>query len=93
MSEQDQSIAAATNAAVAAATAASHGERLAVVETEIKGVRKEVGFVRADVTEVRSDVKTLLASDNRFQGGTSLISKAAPWVALAVAIAAAVKGS
>ena len=82
MSEQSQI--AANLAAVQ--TAAAQGERLAVVETEVRAIR-------LDLTEVKLDVKTLLASDNRFQGGSSLISKAAPWVALVVSIAVAIRGS
>lgn len=82
MSEQSQI---AANL-VAVQTAAAQGERLAVVETEIKAIR-------ADVTEVKGDVKTLLASNSSFQGGAGLISRAAPWVALAVSIAVAIRGS
>ena len=84
--EQEGTTVAALAAVQAAQTAAAQGERLAVVETEVKTIRE-------DLTIVKTDVKTLLASSNRFQGGTGLITRLAPWVALAVSVAVAMKGS
>ena len=84
--EQEGTTVAALAAVQAAQTAAAQGERLAVVETEVKTIRE-------DLTIVKTDVKTLLASNNRFQGGTGLITRLAPWVALAVSVAVAIKGS
>jgi hypothetical protein len=57
-------------------------ERLAAVETELKGLRGEVG-------EMRGDVKTLLAAYNRQSGAAKV--RAAIWTGL-VAMVAAVGG-
>jgi hypothetical protein len=57
-------------------------ERLAAVETEIKGLRGEVG-------EMRKDTKTLLAAYNRQSGAAKL--RAAIWTGLA-GLSAAVGG-
>lgn len=43
----------------------NHGERLAAVETELQGLRAEVG-------EMRIDVKTLVAAHNRQSGAAKL---------------------
>lgn len=82
MSEETQ--AAANLAAVA--TAAAHGERLAVLETHVTGIQK-------DVKEIRVDVKTLLAHQSSFQGGANLISRAAPWIAVLVSLTAILRTS
>ena len=60
----------------------NHGERLAAVEIELKGLRSEVG-------EMRSDVKTLLAAYNRQSGAAKL--KTAIWTGV-VGLAAGVGG-
>lgn len=73
---------------VAVATATAQGERLAVVETEIQHIRTDIADVKQDVKDVKTDVRTLVANDNRFQGGSNLIARLAPWVAVAVSIAA-----
>lgn len=73
---------------VAVATATAQGERLAVVETEITHIRTDLADVKQDVKDVKADVKTLVANDNRFQGGSNLIGRIAPWVAVGVSIAA-----
>lgn len=78
---------------VAVATAGAQGERLAVVETELRGVRTDITDIKTDLKDVRADVKTLVAGDNRFQGGSVLLGRAVPWIALAVSIAVAFRGS
>lgn len=89
MSEETQ--AAANLQAVA--TAAAQGERLAVVETEIKGIRVDISEVKTDIKAVRTDVSALVASESRFQGGAGLISRVAPWIAVAISVAAVLRTS
>jgi hypothetical protein len=60
----------------------TQAERLAAVETELKGLRGEVG-------EIRGDVKTLLAAYNRHSGAARL--RSAIWTGL-VGVSAAVGG-
>ncbi len=79
MTEQDQQ---AANL-VAVATAASQGERLAVVETKVTAIA-------SDLAEVKTDVKSLLARAASGDGQVSLLSRAVPWVALLVSIALAI---
>jgi hypothetical protein len=57
-------------------------ERLTAVETELKGLRGEVG-------EIRGDVKTLLAAYNRQSGAARL--RSVIWTGL-VGVSAAVGG-
>ena len=45
----------------------SHGERLSILETELKGLR-------GDVKEMKGDVKTLLAAHNRQRGAAKLLA-------------------
>lgn len=73
MTEQEQ------NAAnlIAVATAASHGERLAVVETHVSAIQ-------LDVIEIKGDVKTLLGQQAGRDGVGAYLSRAIPWVALIV---------
>lgn len=79
-------VAAAAAATAAVAVSSTHGERLAIVETK-------VDLMGVDVTEIKGDVKTLLASSSASAGVGSFIGRAAPWVAMIVAIAAALRTS
>lgn len=62
----------------------TEAERLAVVETK-------VDLISSDVSEVKADVKVLLAAKAASLGVTALIGKAAPWVAIIISIAVAVR--
>lgn len=56
-------------------------ERLAVVETEIQGLRR-------DVTGIKADVKTLLAFQASAAGGLGTFRGVVPFLALAISILA-----
>lgn len=82
MTQEADSAAAAANLA-AVQTASLQGERLAIVETQVTDIK-------ADVAEIKVDVKSLLASQAGFQGGASLMGRAAPWLSLLISLAVAV---
>lgn len=62
------------------------GERLAALETDMKTVKRDVG-------ETKGDVKILLAYFNAQQGLISGVQRIAPWVAIIVSVAVAVRAS
>lgn len=55
------------------------GERLAALETEVVGLRK-------DLIEVKGDVKTLLTSQAAFTGAVGFARAAVPFLALGVSL-------
>lgn len=59
----------------------TQNERLAVVETELKGIR-------LDVTDIKADVKTLLFRDAQRSGGDSRLRTLLPFAALGVSLIA-----
>lgn len=63
----------------------TQNERLAVVETELKGIR-------LDVTDIKADVKTLLFRDASRSGGDNRLRSILPFAAFGISLIALALG-
>lgn len=63
----------------------SDGERLASLETEVRGIV-------LDVSEIKKDVKTLLLANAGSVGAVQLIQRIAPFLAMAISLYAISRG-